>query len=266
MNKKTHLYFFFFLSFSLIAQENFYTQTLKELIAIRTLLAENRISDFSEFTEKYKYVNTNNLEDGRSLFIKPSYLVGKSEDYNKDNLTVGFFVGGDERFIAFLTKTNDDGTYLGEISKLQRHNILVRLFESMQVGMPYNMFKLMKDGFLNNPDFINKKMDFENISRYKFRVGSKDRLSDWKTYTASNFTTFLSDETKHVFTFFGPGKIDDISIIVPKHNDADWNDKVSPLFLIEVQKISDSYADKEPFNIPFFMSLKNFNDRIWLDN
>ncbi len=264
MNKKTHLYFFFFLSFSLIAQENFYTQTLKELIAIKTLLAENRISDFSEFTEKYKYINTNNFEDGRALFIKPSYLEDKSEDYNKDNLIVGFLMG-DDRFLPFVTKTNDDGTYSIEISKLERHNILVRLIESIQVGMPYNMFKEMKDSFLNNPDFI-KKMDFENISRYKFRGGPKDKVSDWQTYTASNFTSFLSDETTLIFTFFGPGKIDFISIKVPKHNDADWNDKVSAFFLIEAIKISDSYADKEPFNIPFFMSLKNFNDRIWLDN
>ena len=33
----------------LVAQEDFYDQTLKEFIAIQTLIAENRVNDLSDF-------------------------------------------------------------------------------------------------------------------------------------------------------------------------------------------------------------------------
>ena len=43
----------------LVAQEDFYEQTLKEFIAIQTLIAENRVNDLSDFLDKYSYIAVN---------------------------------------------------------------------------------------------------------------------------------------------------------------------------------------------------------------
>ena len=64
----------------------------------------------------------------------------------------------------------------------------------------------------------------------------------------------------------GPGKLDWIDIYFNKFDEKNSNENVPVGFYFQVQKNYQSYEDKDPINIPFFMSLKNFNDRIWNDN
>ncbi|MDA9277679.1 hypothetical protein N9P63_02040 [Polaribacter sp.] len=242
----------------LIAQEQYYTDTLKEFIAIQTLIAENRIDDFSKFTDDYSYV-----AGKENVYVK---LITDLNSPLKD-FTILVAITKSQNLICSISRSDDITN--GKITKLELFKIWQELFKSMKHGLHYRMYETFRE-FCENKDGKNRdKIDWEDLGRYKHKMGDKDNKETWETYSASNFNTSFSNERAWNYTFWGPGKVDYLMISFPKHEDKDWKDEVKPLFFISATKMSfenDPSNNKEPFNIPFFMSLKNFNDRIWADN
>ena len=83
---------------------------------------------------------------------------------------------------------------------------------------------------------------------------------------ASNFWGGLTNDNAFIYTFFGPGKTDGgVQIIFPKMPESTWDDKIYAVIYFEADKCDYQCEDEEQMNVQFFMSLNNFNDRIWDD-
>lgn len=253
MKKFSVTILFILFTLSIYAQKNFYTEFLKEIIVARTLIAENRISEFSEFLDEKSYVSVK-----ENIFSKFS-LVDEPHIFD-----VGFIIRDNNDLLAFISKKGDDGIQF-EISKRELFLIWKELFESIQTGLPYSVFIDLKQQ-LEEENKVTQKMNFEIINRYEFRAGDKNKPNEWETYKASNFTTMMSNDKFLYYTFLGPGKIDYINLIFNKYSEENWEDNVEVVFLVQAVQITEDYIETEFLNIPFFMSLKNFNDRIWQDN
>jgi hypothetical protein len=240
----------------LVAQEDFYDQTLKEFIAIQTLIAENRVNDLSDFLDKYSYIAVN-----ETTFTKFD-VEGKIPN----NLYFTFVVGDDKNITGIITKKISDNQLKLKMTKSELHSLWANLLSNIELGMPYNMFKFIKDSYINKDGDGLEESEYEIINRYKIKIKA-NKEADWQTFSASNFNTQTNPNEKYwVYTFMGPGKLDWIDIYFNKFQDLDANDEVGGIsFYFRVVKNQDSYEKEEPINIPFFMAVKNFNDRIWDD-
>jgi len=243
----------------LVAQEQYFTDTLKELIAIQTLIAENRIDDFSKFTDDYSYV-----AGGENFFMKLENKISQGLDQPF------FYITKSKGLACGLMRQDSAGNLKLKSTKRELFQIWQVLFKSMEDGLLYPIYKDFREVFENGDDVENRdKVDWKSLGRYKYKSGTKGKEESWTTTTASNFSTMLSTDKELIYMFMGPGKIDYLQIRFPRHNDKQWDDEVKIYFFIDVIKMkwpNNPSNVKEPFNIPFFMSLKNFNDRIWLDN
>lgn len=244
------------MSKSLVSQEDFYTQTLKEFIAIQTLIAENRISDLSNFLDEYSYIAA---EDNWFAKFDLGGTLPK-------NLSVYFLITDNNNIMGMITKRDNDNKPRFEMTKSELHSLWAGLLSNIEVGMPYNMFEFIKESYVNKDGEGLEESEYQLINRYKIKArGNKE--ADWQTFSASNFNSQMNSNEKFwVYTFMGPGKLDWINIYFNKFDEKSSNDNVPVGFFFQVQKNLESYEDKDPINIPFFMSLKNFNDRIWNDN
>jgi hypothetical protein len=238
---------------SSIAQEAFYTKTLKELIAFRTLIKENRISDLDKLIDESLYVGLEN-----NSFVKSKTF----DETVPDDMFVFFQINDDNDLKVAIGKTDENNSPKLKMTKGERNNIWNDFFSVIEVGLPYGLYKDITEQL---EDKKGDSLQFEKISRYEHRH-KVDGKYDWKTNKASNFTTMFSNEKAYFFTFMGPGQLLKIDIIIPKYDDKGWNDEVPPFFFVTATGLLESETMPPPINIPFFMSLKNFNDRIWADN
>lgn len=244
----------------LTAQEQYYTETLKEFIAIQTLIAENRIDDFSRFTDDYSYIAAE-----KNIYVK----LPKTTKNSPEGVFPFFYIDEGKNLTCGLTRKDSAGNFKLKLTKRELFQIWQELFKSMKPGLPYHMYKTWREFCENEDGEGRSEADWEDLGRYKLRMGNKNKKFPWKTYEASNFTTIWSTDQALIYHFLGPGKIDYIEIKFPKYEDKEWDEEVNVFFFINVNKMTFSNSpsnDNDPFNIPFFMSLKNFNDRIWADN
>jgi|TARA_B110000259_G_scaffold125523_1_gene142060 hypothetical protein len=259
MKKTIYLIIFVLIPTSLFAQEDFYTKTLKELIAIQTLIAENRVSDLSDFLDEYSYVAAN---EKRFVKYDPDNAI-------LNNLFVFFEIKDDKNIVCIITKKEFEGRARLKIPKSELHSLWSSLLSNVEIGMPYSMFKFIKDSYINKNGEGLEDSEYKLIDSYKLKTRFNEN-DDWKTHSASNFNTAKTNDKFWVYTFMGPGKLDSIDIYFPKSQEQGESDVVDTLFYFNVPEISILtpflLENKEPINIPFFMGLKNFNDRIWNDN
>ena len=113
----------------------------------------------------------------------------------------------------------------------------------------------------------------EWVDRYTVKIKNPKYTS---IYKASNFSTlpvFLKKRAGYKTVIFeGPGKAESTQIFIKDFsNDPNDKGKYAVPDLTFMSLISDIFNDfkpesREPINIDFFMSLENFNDRIWSDN
>ena len=247
--KKYILFGFMFIAISLSAQEAFYTKTLKELIAFETLIKENRISDLSKLIDESLYTGQEN-----NSFYKSNI----NDKTVPDDMFVWFIITDDKSLAAVIG--NNESVF--EMTKAERNHIWVDFFSVIETGFPYAIHKYSAEYF---EDEKGDSLQFEKISRYEFRY-KVDGKYDWITNKASNFFNGSSNEKHIVYSFFGPGQLSHIDILVPRDDDKGWEDEVSPFFYVVGRDLQESQPIPSPIDIPFFMSLKNFNDRIWSDN
>jgi hypothetical protein len=238
---------------SSIAQEAFYTKTLKELIAFETLIKENRISDLNKLIDESLYMGLENNSFGKFKVI---------DDTVPEDMFVIFQITDNNNLKVIIGKTDENNSPKFKMTKAERNNIWSDVFSVIELGLPYGLYKDITEQL---EDEKGDSLQFEKINRYEHRH-KVDGKYDWKTNKASNFTTMFSSEKAIFYTFFGPGQLLKIDIIVPKDDDKGWNDEVSPFFYVTATGLPESQTISPPINIPFFMSLKNFNDRIWIDN
>jgi len=103
-------------------------------------------------------------------------------------------------------------------------------------------------------------MVVEKVDRYNLKISSK-MTEGTINVNASNFTLFPNNDKNKIY-FLGPGKAA-ATIISHVHS---FSEDPKYNYSIEIASLKNESTEKEEvFNIDFFMSLKNFNDRIWLD-
>jgi hypothetical protein len=266
MRNLTYLFLFVsFVSFSqtIIKYENG-TQDLKELIVIQTLLAENRIDDLSDFIINNNYVeidkNTyckmefgNQREKGEifPVFVIKDYLPKATDiqKFSNKGITV-FFTNSIENWGSSKEANATNFEHIFRLSEDESVLIFNIITNIPKIGSPYGLIKIMKEW-----------NDCELIDRYTL----KDTFGGVeKVYKASNFTTMGLKQSYGIsnMTFWGPGEVSNLALSFSR--ELSKNDE--SLYYIKLDIMAEKAGQpKDKMNVDFFMSLKNFNDRIWID-
>ena len=157
-------------------------------------------------------------------------------------------------------------------SKLEYINNFAFLTQNVDIGLPFSFFQLFSEGWTEKQIEGIKEDDYDAfykyVDKYSYRVKQNlnDPNSDWKVVKASNWSSLGSTEKQWVYSFYGPGKLDKIDLIIPKLEDKTSSEEVSPFYYIIPRTTNGSYDKTNQINIDFFMALNNWNDRIWDDN
>ena len=110
-------------------------------------------------------------------------------------------------------------------------------------------------------------MNVQKIDRYTYKIYSDDNDPSKISYDkVSNFLRMdiLNKNKGDNIAFCGPGKTSFTEIMYIEPIKSDVDGKYRYKMQLASWKLEDSQTS-EKFNVDFFMSLKNFNDRIWLD-
>lgn len=250
--KKLIFLILLFSSIKVISQVNYPNakQHLKEFIAIQSLLAENRMEDLKTFCINYNYVAEAKNDD--TIFMKLDVETTIKENDIQAMIIVrsgGKDPVSDNYIEIFFYRNQNVSFSLDECKSIE--NIIQNTYE---IGTLYTLLP-------NNAKYTG--VNIEEIDRYNF-ILSPIKNPDEKIYLkASNFfrNEFI---TGNPVCFAGPGKNLGIILKYPEPIKDKVEEKYTYKMRIYSLKLPDAeYKDK--FNVDFFMSLKNFNDRIWLD-
>ena len=260
--KKLLTIIFLLLNLSIFSQVNFPNakQYLKEFIAIQSLLAENRMEDLKIFCINYNYLATPKNDEIVLYQLDLDGLI------NENDIQVGIFVksgsGGvyADNYIQIIFFRNPNGKLDKTFSLDECKSIENIIQNTYQTGTPYTMLPSA------DSNIKTEGMNIEKIDRYNYILSSV-KNPDKKTYLeASNFMRLEAIDKNKVnnIGFLGPGKaiLTEIFYFEPIKSDIEGR----YFYKMELGSwISNEFEPKEKFNVDFFMSLKNFNDRIWLD-
>jgi len=265
-------FFIFIFSFNLFSQNNYdyLNDYLKELIVIETLIVENRVDELDKFLSEYGYIAA-----GEGSFLKFEFL-------SKKSIRLMFFItdgsdGSKPYLVATLEdkkKTNNEHSKIGNGIKSEVTNNWMMMLQEVteNLGTVWMMYKLQADAWEKKEvgGIEEDQYDdiYESINRYSFRTKSKldPANSKWEVTKASNWSTWMTTEDRWIYSFHGPGKLDWLEFIFPKHNDKASHEEISSMFYIVPRTQYETGGEKDEINIDFFMALNNWNDRIWNDN
>jgi hypothetical protein len=252
---------FILLNASIFCQVNYPNakQYLKEFIAIQSLLAENRTDDLKVFFANYGYTAVPDVE---GMFAKAVDL-GLTKE-NEIFPTLFIKSGGENEYvdnyieIIFLKKQNnklENKLSLEDCESLK--NIIQNLYET---GFWYTTLESFKNFKKTN------SVNVEKIDRYNYKAYSDEKPEDITIYKASNFFRLFADDNnkKDNVAFAGPGKILSTELMYEEPLKSEVEGKYYYKMKLASWKLKETDST-EKFNVDFFMSLKNFNDRIWLD-
>ena len=248
-------------------------EDLKEILTLQSLLAEDRIDEMFKMMGKFGYLPVPNSEniywkysidnDITENEIEPVIFIknlGTNNNFYENYLQVLFSLtiktsNGIERTMRVNYKQS-----------AQMYNIAITLFP---IG---NSYKALK-GTWNESLGLDEDTTMEWVDRYTVKINSPKKTSIYKASNFSKLSPLLKKiEGYKTYIFEGPGKAESTSIYLKDFSN-DPNDKgeYSVPDLTFRSSISDIFKtfkpeSRDPFNIDFFMSLENFNDRIWRDN
>jgi len=229
------------------------TLHLKEILAMQALLSENRINEFTDFTDKNFYINT----EGQSF---SKYDVSKDQDVH-----IGFNIFENTEdysspfglLVLYMINTSEGARNFESMDEINKFKRII--LKSLDIGT-LNMF-----GFNNMVGQISKKSPemIKIHDRYNASIKSGD---GWMKMRVSNTVKMGVDK----YSFFGPGKTTRTDLeFLSKNTEKGY------LFAIRVTSYYGQYRTKDgeignsinknPFNLSFFMALQNLNDRIWDD-
>lgn len=273
---KNLIYLFLFVSFVSFSQANIKyengTQDLKELIVIQTLLAENRIDDLSDFIINNNYVSANEntfykLEQENPRKKGEIFPIFSIEDLptSMDNNTysnkfiVVNFSNTIENWNSAEGIVSNFKHYYG-LSKYECEKIFDIVTSVPKLGYPYLMFKGFKEFYDKDENYI-----VEQIDRYTLKVYDSKKGEE-TIFQASNFYNSTEEITNGTnINFIGPGEV--ATTQLRYRMDEEKESESGDLQYSVTLGILSFKADwpKDKMNVDFFMSLKNFNDRIWID-
>jgi hypothetical protein len=250
------------LNLSIFSQVNFPNakQYLKEFLAIQSLLAENRTDDLKTFFLNYKYIAMGASE--KSMFMKLDL-----DELTKDNDLIPVITvmsGGENEYvdnyieITFFKKQNNKPQILLSLEDcISIKKIMQNLYET---GATYPLLKAYDKYKKTN------SINIEKVDRYTYKIYSDDNPSKIKYEKASNFFRMAALDKNKVdnVAFFGPGKIMLTEMIYIEPVKSKVEGKYSYKMQIASWKLKDAEST-EKIDVDFFMAIKNFNDRIWLD-
>jgi hypothetical protein len=252
-------------SINLISQVNFPTanQDLKELIAIQSLLAENRMEDLKTFLTDNNYLV---ISDDNQICLKKIDIDGLIKE-NDIHVLIYIRSGGKKPYADNYIQTffyRESGAKIDMTFSIDECESIENIIQNTYTtGTPYTMLPSA-----NSNIEYGEGVNVEKIDRYNFIISPKNNPNK-KTYLkASNFfkLSALNQRYGNNIAFFGPGKSLLTEIIFQKPMESESRGEGKYLYFIELaSQISDGVEAKDKFNVDFFMSLKNFNDRIWLD-
>jgi hypothetical protein len=260
--KKLLIFIFILLNCSIYSQVNYPNakQYLKEFIAIQSLLAENRTEDLKTFFITNGYIG---VPGNENMFVKAD-LDGL---INENDIFPGIYVKSgsnnvtySDNFIEIVFIKKKQNSYEFKHSLEDCYfikNIIQNLYE---IGQWYTMLEA----------FVNYKktnsVNVEKIDRYNYKAFSDEKPDDITYYRASNFFRAFADNKNKIdnVAFAGPGKILLTELMYEEPLKSDVEGKYFYKMRLASWKLEESEST-EKFNVDFFMSLKNFNDRIWLD-
>ena len=236
-------------------------QCLKELIAIQSLIAENRNEELINFLLKNQW----EALEGKNQYTKIKINNG-SDDNIVPILTIKFESSEIyyDRYIVviFVIETINSSTNQLEYSVLtgyESDSIISTLKQSYEMGLYYPMFKDLYD-YKSEGEIITEK-----LSRYKIKVYNKKKPEDVAFYNCSNFMNLEVFNKPNSDGFFGPGNIlyTELEYFKVPHNK--FEGKYNCGIMLTSAKNNANEKKIEKFDLDFFMGLDNFNDRIWLD-
>ena len=250
-------------------------EDLKEILTLQSLLAEDRVDEMFKMMGKFgyipipnsenaywKYTIDNNINENEMEPIIYIKNLGSNNNYYENYLQV---------FFSLIVKDNLSSGVSRNLKvnykqAARMNNLFYNLFS---FGNNYRTLKSTWDGSMGLDEGVS--MEWED--RYTVKLTNPKKTS---IYKASNFTPlspFLRKREGYTtIVFNGPGKAYETNIELKKlsKNPNNTSEYFVPnvTFLSSVSDMSKTFKpeSREPFNIDFFMSLENFNDRIWSDN
>lgn len=258
------LFLFIPFSFLLSQSQNEYKypyakEQLKEFLAIQALLAENRIDELINFFDEYDYYSVPdqevptytkvNLKSDRKtepFEIRPMIQI-QSGKYSKDRYA------DNSLNIIFAVEEEDNKTTFTH-SKYNALMIQQFLINEIETGVPFSAMR----NFEENSEFT-----VEEIDRYTLKIVNTKNPEKFKIHKASNFLYFEQEEKMVIF--LGPGKASWTEIYFNEPIPVNEPGKYLSSIKLSSPK-SKNPKELKPFNLEFFMALKDFNDRIWADN
>ena len=222
---------------------------LKRLIVVQSLMAENRIVELSEFLDQNFVAN----DEGT--------LVSYSVLNNEEGPVFAFSIeeGAKSKYIkAFVMTKDNEGKPTG-----MDYNAKGMLLQSItnyfqNPGLPIKMFNEFRKSSIELAN-QNDEVVYVEKGAYSFELVNLKNQDDNQLVRASNYR-FLENSSAVDILFSGPGEWY-IRLVFPNNLS---RSEVNPYaFLISAV---DRTGITKPINTKFFMSLSDFNDRIWLDN
>ena len=271
------------ITFGQITYENG-TQDLKKLIVMQTLLAENRVDDLTDFMLNNNYVemadnlyldtSTYKLEKGDIFPIfyisdVPSETASRM-GFAKKTITVYFSM------VVYDWDTTDaiskNVMYALKLDVRESNLIFEKTFGIIApiVGsisfdggyVPFTHLGAM-NGMCEGQNY-----NCEQIDRYTLKTYNIEKDEE-KTYTATNFFNAnglisTSEFSNNIF-FYGPGEYA-ATLLTYSNVELKKSETGEARYLIKLDlKSWERDTARNNINIDFFMALKNFNDRIWID-
>lgn len=236
-------------------------QYLKELIAIQSLIAENRDEELINFLlinqwealegkNQYTKIKNNNGSDDNIVPIL-TIKFESSEIYYDRYIIV--------QFVKETINTVNNQKGYSVLTADESNTIISTLKKSYDIGLNYSYFKDLYD-YKGNGEIITAK-----LSRYKIKVYNKKKPEDVAFYNCSNFMNLEAFNKPNSDGFFGPGitLYTELNYFKVPHNK--FEGKYNCGIILTSAKNNANEKKIEKFDLDFFMGLDNFNDRIWLD-
>ena len=228
-------------------------QHLKEFLVMQSLLSENRIEDLKEFFSMNNYTFNG---DANNLIYQKLNL-----DIDRKNNIVPIVIIESQN-----NSTNYKEKFLRIIFRFQNSNYEYSHFDELYQAQQVQDF--IKNTYVLGPTFymIPKKGEYDpdkikvtKIDRYTVSIEAIGSPESKQIMKVSNFSKMGDSNT----LFFGPGEMPWTEIYY--NPPVKFKEKYRSVIEIYSANPPDNNNLGSPINIDFFMSLKNFNDKIWAD-
>jgi hypothetical protein len=254
--KKVFLLFVFLSQTNSFSQLNYpdSKQYLKEFIAIQTLLAENRLDDLKSFLIEYNWYPLPELDE--FTFCRVESNLSENDVYPFIRIDSRAEKGYSDKSLLIYFVKFKPSNFKMSVSLEEGHRIQYLIKHLYELGFTYPLLESMNG---------NNETTVEKIDRFTYKVSPINIKNESYIYKVSNFIPGKLFDLKNYDIYYGPGKIKGTLLAYDdliKFESEGVDNYVVRMHLSSI--LPDTKHDK--FDINEFMNLKEFNDRIWLDD